>query len=61
MSMRRLIANVPIRRFLHAEEGATAIEYALIASGISVAIAGTIMTLGSALQTNFYGKLLAMF
>jgi pilus assembly protein Flp/PilA len=61
MSMRRLIANASIRRFLRAQEGATAIEYALIASGISVAIAGTVMTLGSALQTNFYDKLLAMF
>jgi len=37
-------------RFLHDESGATAIEYALIASGIAVAIATTIVSLGSSVQ-----------
>ena len=36
-----------IRRFMSDEGGATAIEYAMIASGIAVAIATTIVTLGS--------------
>ena len=36
-----------LRSFLADERGATAIEYAIIASGISVAIVGTVATLGS--------------
>ncbi len=36
-----------VKRFLCDERGATAIEYAMIASGIAVAIATTIVTLGS--------------
>ncbi len=36
-----------IGHFLRDERGATAIEYAMIASGIAVAIATTIVTLGS--------------
>jgi pilus assembly protein Flp/PilA len=35
------------RRFLHDDVGATAIEYAMIASGIAIAIATTIVSLGS--------------
>ena len=33
-------------RFARDESGATAIEYAMIASGIAVAIASTVVTLG---------------
>ncbi len=36
-----------VKRFLSDERGATAIEYAMIASGIAVAIATTIVSLGS--------------
>ena len=36
--------------FLQDESGATAIEYALIASGIAVAIATTIVSLGTSVQ-----------
>ena len=39
--------------FLKNESGATAIEYGLIAAGISVAIIGTVTTLGSRLTTTF--------
>lgn len=39
-----------LRRFLHDDSGATAIEYALIASGIAVAIAATIVSLGTSVQ-----------
>jgi len=35
------------RRFVGDEAGATAIEYALIASGISIVIVGTIAVIGT--------------
>lgn len=44
--MRRLISIPTIRRFLAAQEGATAIEYALIASGIAGVLVATLTTLG---------------
>jgi pilus assembly protein Flp/PilA len=40
-------------RFLKDEAGATAIEYGLIAAGISVAIIATVTALGSNLNTTF--------
>jgi pilus assembly protein Flp/PilA len=43
-------------RFMRDERGATAIEYALVASGIAVAIASTVVTLGSAVKNNLYGN-----
>lgn len=42
-----------IRKFLKNERGATAIEYALIAAGIAVAIIATVVGLGSQLNTTF--------
>jgi len=39
--------------FLADERGATAIEYGLIAAGISVAIIATVVTLGSNLNATF--------
>jgi pilus assembly protein Flp/PilA len=45
--MSRLIA------FLRNESGATAIEYGLIAAGISIAIIGVVNTLGSKLNATF--------
>ncbi len=39
-----------LRRFLGDEGGATSIEYAMIASGIAVAIAATIVNLGSGVK-----------
>jgi pilus assembly protein Flp/PilA len=39
--------------FLKNESGATAIEYGLIAAGISVAIIAVVNGLGSNLNTNF--------
>jgi pilus assembly protein Flp/PilA len=58
--MRQLI-NTQVARFLPAQEGATAIEYALIASGVSIAIVGAVTTLGSNIQTLFYDKLINLF
>ena len=40
-------------RFMQDEFGATAIEYGLIAAGISVAIITVVGTLGSSLKTTF--------
>jgi pilus assembly protein Flp/PilA len=40
-----------LRRFLHNEDGATAIEYALLASGVAGAIISIVMTMGTSLQT----------
>ena len=42
-----------ITRFLKNEEGATAIEYGLIASLIAVAIVGVLLTLGPTLSGAF--------
>ncbi len=42
-----------IARFLHDEGGATAIEYGLIAAGISVAIIAVVQGMGSKLKTTF--------
>jgi pilus assembly protein Flp/PilA len=42
-----------IRNFLADETGATAIEYGLIAAGISLAIIAAVNGLGTALRTKF--------
>jgi pilus assembly protein Flp/PilA len=42
-----------VQRFAKNESGATAIEYGLIAAGISVAIITVVLTLGSQLQSTF--------
>jgi len=42
-------------RFLKDESGATAIEYGLIAAGISVVIIGAVNALGGRLNTIFEG------
>jgi pilus assembly protein Flp/PilA len=42
-----------VSRFVKDESGATAIEYGLIAAGISVAIIAVVQGLGSKLQTTF--------
>ena len=46
-----------VARFMRDESGATAIEYALVASGIAVAIASTVVSLGSAVKNNLYGNI----
>jgi pilus assembly protein Flp/PilA len=42
-----------IFRFVRDEAGATAIEYGLIAAGISIAIIAVVASLGSSLNTTF--------
>jgi len=43
----------PLTRFLRDESGATAIEYGLIAAGISVAIITVVNNLGGQLKNTF--------
>jgi pilus assembly protein Flp/PilA len=42
-----------VKRFVSDESGATAIEYGLIAAGISVAIIAVVNSLGSQLKATF--------
>jgi pilus assembly protein Flp/PilA len=48
--MCRLISTAT-RRFLSDRKGATAIEYALIASGVAGALAAALVTLGGSVNT----------
>ena len=57
--LRPIIA--PATRFIADEQGATAIEYAMIAAGVGVAISATVFNLGSAVKTNLYDKIAAAF
>jgi pilus assembly protein Flp/PilA len=45
--------TAPVLRFVRDESGATAIEYAMIASGVGVAIAATVVNLGSSVKGLF--------
>ena len=57
---RPLIAR--LRRLIVADErGATAIEYAMVAAGVGAAVATTVWGVGSAIKTNFYDAIAAMF
>ena len=49
----RFFADPTLVQFLDDASGATAIEYGLIAAGISVAIIATVQGLGSKLQSTF--------
>jgi pilus assembly protein Flp/PilA len=49
----RTIIARPILRFAGDESGATAIEYAMIASGVGVAIAAAVVALGSGVKGMF--------
>jgi pilus assembly protein Flp/PilA len=46
-------------RFFGDERGATAIEYALIASGIGAFIAAAVFGVGSSVMNNLYNKIAA--
>jgi pilus assembly protein Flp/PilA len=45
--------NKLVSRFISDESGATAIEYALIAAGIAIAIISAVNGVGTALNTKF--------
>ncbi len=57
----RIDPKTTFRRFLPAREGSTAIEYALIGAGISIAVIGGVSAVGSTMMTMFYDKLLNLF
>jgi len=63
--MRSFITGCRLHRcrrfFAQDDSGATAIEYALIACGISIAIVGGLTTLGSQIMVVFYDKLNNLF
>ncbi len=44
---------MPLLRFLKDETGATAIEYAIIAGGLSIVIVVAVNAIGSTLSTTF--------
>lgn len=50
-----------LRELFRDDRGTTAIEYAVIATGVSVAIIGAVTAVGSALVTNYYDKLTNLF
>jgi pilus assembly protein Flp/PilA len=52
--------SVILSRFLRDEQGATAIEYAMIASGVAVAIAASVTNLGSTVNNLFTSVLTAL-
>jgi pilus assembly protein Flp/PilA len=56
----RTTITTPVLRFARDEDGATAIEYAMIASGIGVVIAATIVNLGSTVNGLYTSVLTAM-
>ena len=45
--------KILVMRFVRDETGATAIEYGLVAAGISVAIIAVVQSLGAKLNTTF--------
>jgi pilus assembly protein Flp/PilA len=45
--------SITLKRFFADEQGATAIEYGLIAAGISIAIVAVVQGVGSKLNTTF--------
>jgi pilus assembly protein Flp/PilA len=52
-TLRSHLMKTLVSRFAKDESGATAIEYGLIAAGISVAIIAVVNTIGSTLNTKF--------
>ena len=57
--MRRSVSKA-VRRFLPAQEGTTAIEYALIAGGVASALVAAITTLGGSVDA-LWARLADMF
>jgi pilus assembly protein Flp/PilA len=61
VQMLLLSAGRQIQRYCSDENGATAIEYAMIAAGVGTFVAAAIMGLGSKLKETFYDKLASLF
>jgi len=56
----KLAIFTSIRRFVRNEGGATSIEYAVVASGLGVAVAGAIASLGTNVKVLYTTVLTAM-
>lgn len=52
--------HLAFRRFCTNESGGTAIEYALVAAGIGVVIAGVVQGLGTNVKTALFDKVAAV-
>jgi len=50
-----------VTRFLADDSGATAIEYAMVAAGVGVAVAAAINLLGQNVYQSFFAKIAASF
>jgi pilus assembly protein Flp/PilA len=59
--MRVSLTDKTGRRFNQDECGTTAIEYALIAAGVSIAILTAVSTLGQKIMDTFYVALSSLF
>lgn len=59
--MRKFLTGKASRRFVRNNSGTTAIEYALIAAGVSIAILTAVTTLGAKIMTAFYDGLTTLF
>jgi pilus assembly protein Flp/PilA len=53
MDLKELLMKTLVSRFMKDESGATAIEYGLIAAGISVAIVAVVQGIGTKLNAAF--------
>jgi pilus assembly protein Flp/PilA len=60
MPIYRFVLKAHIRRFLPAQEGTTAIEYAVIAAGIAGVLVAVITTLGGKMVV-MWGTIAAIF
>jgi len=59
--MRGADRSPTLRLLWRDERGATVIEYAMIASGISIAVLSGVTLLGDTVNTVFYEKLMNLF
>lgn len=56
LRMRREGTMSKLRRFFIDRQGATSIEYAMIAAGISILIIAGVQSIGTKLSTQYFGK-----
>ncbi|WP_068014022.1 Flp family type IVb pilin [Rhodoplanes sp. Z2-YC6860] len=54
-------ARHSLTRFRADENGTTAIEYAIVAAGVAVAVVGVVNGVGSTLKSTFYDKIALLF
>jgi pilus assembly protein Flp/PilA len=59
MSQRRQRRTLGLRRFAENEDGATAVEYGLMAALIALTIFGAISAVGQGIKDTLYGQIVA--